>query len=120
MRFLTRAVIVSLLPLSGAPCWASPANFDGATPINRWWTPSNYPPEAIRANEQGLVDVEFEITATGKPANCAVVKSSGYPVLDESACKELLKRARFRPALDDQGSPRLAKASATAVYSIPR
>jgi len=65
----------------------------------------DYPREAIRNGEQGIVGVRLTVGADGKVADCAVIQSSGSPSLDVQTCRILWSRAQFTPARDAQGKP---------------
>ncbi len=63
-----------------------------------------YPPAARRAGEEGSVTLKAFITASGRAEQVEVVKSSGYPRLDEAAVKEVQRNWRFVPGKED-GKP---------------
>jgi protein TonB len=56
-----------------------------------------YSMESRRAGEQGLVKLQVLVSAEGKPVKAFLLRSSGYPRLDESAKAAVLKW-RFTPA----------------------
>ena len=66
---------------------------------------NDYPTESLKAGEQGTVEFKVDVTIDGKPENCVIVKSSGYPRLDKAMCDLFLRRAHFKPATDDKGAP---------------
>lgn len=66
---------------------------------------SDYPRRALRDRLQGQVSVHFTVLASGRIANCRITASSGSPLLDQTTCRLLTKRLRFRPARDSQGRP---------------
>ena len=41
----------------------------------------------------------------GSPDQCRIVRSTGDPSIDAGLCPILMRRLRFRPALDDRGTP---------------
>lgn len=57
----------------------------------------DYPKGARLRGEQGDVQLEIEVTASGAVGEVKVVSSSGYPELDEAAVKAV-KAAHFTPA----------------------
>ncbi len=69
-----------------------------------WISSDDYPPEAIRAKQQGKVVVLVAINATGTATGCTVETSSNVASLDAKTC-ELMKHPshRFYPARDDKG-----------------
>jgi protein TonB len=59
-----------------------------------------YPAEAVRRRERGLVKLALRIDIEGRVLAVAIVKSSGFPRLDEAA-RKTLSTWRFRPAFKD-------------------
>lgn len=68
-------------------------------------TPQDYPIEALRRNEHGIVTALLRVSIEGKVSACVVTESSGSATLDTTTCSLLKKRARFQPAKDAAGSP---------------
>lgn len=69
------------------------------------FTEDDYPPQAIRNEEQGTVTVRFVVGVTGRVESCTVLESSGSATLDAATCTILARRARFLPALNGKGAP---------------
>ena len=65
----------------------------------------DYPPSALRNEEQGTVRVRLSIDTSGRVTNCSVTQSSGSSQLDSTTCRLLQRRARFTPARDNRGQP---------------
>lgn len=63
----------------------------------------DYPLEALRKDEEGIVAVVLRIGSAGEVTDCVVSSSSGSPSLDLQTCRLLWRRARFQPARDDKG-----------------
>lgn len=57
----------------------------------------SYPVEAKRLKQQGTVEVRIQVSLPGRPDKVEVIKSSGFPLLDEAAI-EAASRSRYRPA----------------------
>ncbi|PTQ13001.1 energy transducer TonB [Sphingomonas oleivorans] len=70
-----------------------------------WVTTDDYPPSAIRNEEQGTVGLTFEVNAQGRIENCRISSSSGSSTLDDAACRLVTRRGRYSPALDQSGNP---------------
>jgi TonB family protein len=60
----------------------------------------DYPADAKRLGQQGVVHVKLLINSQGTPSNALIAKSSGYPLLDDSAVKTVLTW-KFLPAKKD-------------------
>ncbi len=58
--------------------------------------PPAYPPVSVRLNEQGTVHLRAYIGTDGKASRVTVVRSSGFPRLDQAAV-ETVHRWRFVP-----------------------
>ncbi|MBB6424614.1 energy transducer TonB [Sphingopyxis sp. JAI128] len=65
----------------------------------------DYPREASRAKIGGDVEVRFTIEASGRVTRCRVTRSSGDASLDETTCRLIEQRFRFRPATNAMGEP---------------
>jgi periplasmic protein TonB len=105
-------------PAPPKPSQASPSKPRGNP--GEWVTPDDYPPAALRNEEQGRTGFKLDVGPDGKATNCSVTTSSGHPDLDETACKLLLRRARFTPAKDAAGNGMASVYSSTVVWQIPR
>jgi periplasmic protein TonB len=65
----------------------------------------DYPPAALRREEQGTVRVGFTIGTDGRVTSCNVLQSSGSSALDSTTCRIILSRFRYEPARDSFGNP---------------
>jgi protein TonB len=57
-----------------------------------------YPALSRRLNEEGVVRLNILVNADGSVARLEIVRSSGYPRLDESAMKTVQSSWKFEPA----------------------
>lgn len=62
-----------------------------------------YPVQSLAAQHQGTVTMEFLIGADGRVVDSKVIRSSGYPALDETALNAI-RLCKFEPAMND-GKP---------------
>ena len=67
-------------------------------------TQPEYPPASRRAGEAGTVQLRCYVQPDGRCSEITVVKSSGFPKLDEAAVKEVQRSWKFVPAKED-GKP---------------
>ena len=79
---------------------------DGGSPIE--WTggrikDSDYPRDAHESHAQGTVTVEVSVATNGRPTACHISHSSGFAELDDTTCRLILQRYRFRAATDATG-----------------
>jgi periplasmic protein TonB len=56
-----------------------------------------YPPEARRLRQQGLVLLSVQVGADGRPSDVSLKRSSGFPALDQAA-NQAVRRWSFEPA----------------------
>ena len=105
-------ISVTLLALASTP----------ATPVapHSWFTKLDYPSDALGAGAQGATEFQILIGNDGKPKSCQIIKSAGHPSLDEATCKIVMRRARWKPALDDSGQAVESSFSSRFTWVIPR
>lgn len=109
-----KKLLVLAAALMGAAALAQPQPAagdnatSGATPVLAAYarpeaplTPE-YPPAALRQEQQGQVMVKLRVLASGAAADVQVRTSSGHALLDEAALR-YLRGARFIPARDRGG-----------------
>jgi len=75
-----------------------------------------YPPEAARRHQQGVVVLMLYINGSGTLDKVEIVKSSGYPLLDAAAIREM-KLSQFQPAMDG-AIPIRSRAQASVTYQL--
>ena len=106
------------------PAPPPPSKARGAQPEGqRSWQQrimDNYPARAIRDEIEGRVGVRVTVGANGRVSGCSVTSSSGQSVLDDAACQDITRYARFSPALDDAGNPTTGSWGTTIVYQLGR
>lgn len=88
-------------------------------PVN-WITDKDYLPEAARAGIYGSTTMIWKVGTDGRTSECRVVRSSRYQPLDQSACRAILARARYKPALDAQGKPIVSWSGRTIRWMLPQ
>lgn len=67
-----------------------------------WITNDDYPSGVEAA---GVTAIAWDIGANGRVENCRTTSSSGNSSLDRAACEALRRKARYSPALDQNGNP---------------
>jgi protein TonB len=65
---------------------------------------ADYPPDAVRREEQGTTRFRLAVGPDGRVADCTVTGSSGSASLDLATCRLMKSRARFAPARDTGGN----------------
>ena len=104
------AALISAAALAQTPPATGSHDTPGAAPVLASYarpeaplTPE-YPPAALRQEQQGQVMVKLRVLANGATADVQVRTSSGYALLDEAALR-YLRRTMFVPARDRSGLP---------------
>jgi protein TonB len=64
---------------------------------------SDYPGRFTGARE--IVHMRFVVAPNGRVSQCEVTRSSGNPMVDETTCRLIVRRFRYRPARDASGKP---------------
>jgi protein TonB len=119
-------VFTAAPPAPPAPPPAPPAPKFSAKPAapkgnpGDWATSDDYPARALREEREGTTRFRVTVGPDGKVTDCQVTASSGSPDLDEAACKNITRRARFAPAVDTNGSPTTGSYSNAIRWVIPK
>lgn len=85
----------------------------------RWVTTNDYPSRSIREEQEGVTSVRLAVNANGDVTSCQVTRSSGHSQLDEATCKNMERRARFRPATDGNNNPVAGFYSQSVRWQLP-
>ncbi|HMC90868.1 MAG TPA: energy transducer TonB [Allosphingosinicella sp.] len=65
----------------------------------------DYPESARASGAQGTVWVRYTVMVDGRATNCRVLRSSGNGAIDETTCRLIQERFRYKPAKDAGGHP---------------
>lgn len=84
-----------------------------------WVTTDDYPSSAIREEAEGTTGTRLSVGADGRVTGCEVTSSSGNAALDQAACRNLQRRARFEPALDRDGNPTASTYTKRVRWQLP-
>ena len=79
----------------------------------------DYPPEALRAREQGVVHYGVIVAPSGRVQACAVTRSSGSAALDAATCAIFFTRVRYTPARDAAGRPVIGQDVGHVTWRLP-
>lgn len=78
----------------------------------------DYPPDAIRAHEQGRVIAIGTVGETGAVTTCAVASTSHSLSLDKATC-DVLRKKHFSPGRDKDGKPIMAHVVVPVRWALP-
>jgi protein TonB len=84
-----------------------------------WVTNEDYPAAAMRSGESGTTSFRLSVGPDGRVTDCAVTGSSGSSTLDQTACRLLMRRARFSPAKDQNGQPMASSWASRFRWELP-
>ena len=121
----TRLVLAALLAGGSATAHAGQAKGDrtseakpvgGLVSLFRY---EDYPAEALAKGEQGTVHFRLSIGTDGRVSQCAITQSSGHLSLDQTTCRIMSERARFRPARNAHGKPTVGTAESRVTWRLP-
>ena len=88
--------------------------------IGTWLGPGSYPWEYLRNALSVRVHLRLMTDERGAVSQCIVQSPRGENVAGAVACRELVKTARFEPALDADGNPTPGYFTTSIFYNTPR
>ncbi len=108
-----------------APVAPPPPKFQPKQPqpkgrSGEWVTTNDYPSRALREEREGTTRFRLTVGPDGKVTDCQITGSSGSPDLDDAACANLRRRARFAPATDGEGQPTTGYYANAVRWQIPK
>lgn len=110
-------VVAPPAPPAPAPAPPAPPAVSKAAGLKgnpgQYFGADNYPPSAIRAEEEGRVVAKLTVGTDGRVTDCSITTSSNSSALDQATCRIAKSRVRFSPALDASGS------AITSSYTLP-
>ncbi len=84
-----------------------------------WFSPDDYPPEALRASRTGRTVVAVGVDSAGVVVTCRVLESSGTDVLDQRTCDLAKAHGRFNPATDGKARPIASEYTLPVRWAMP-
>jgi len=70
-----------------------------------WLKSADYPAGFLHVGAQALIALRLLIDSSGMPTDCLIQRSYSDAVFDRITCEKIMARARFEPALDENGQP---------------
>jgi hypothetical protein len=71
----------------------------------KWMSSNDYPTKMLSAGQPAIVDYRLSVDVEGNPVSCFIQLTTRPKEFDNAVCGSLMKRARFKPALDEEGKP---------------
>ena len=87
---------------------------------SNWANTNDYPSRALQQEREGTVGFRTTIDPNGRVTDCQIVSSSGHLDLDQATCTNVTRRARFDPALDEDGNAVTGTYSNRVRWQIPK
>jgi TonB family protein len=84
-----------------------------------WLTWEDYPMDELSAGAQALVNFRLSVDATGKPTACHIQQSTRSRSFDTTVCSAMMRRAKFKPALDADGKPFASYYRNRVIFTMP-
>jgi Gram-negative bacterial TonB protein C-terminal len=85
-----------------------------------WLTSNDYPTKMLLKGARSIVNFRLSVDAAGLPTACAIQGSTKEILFDEIVCRGIMKRARFEPALAEDGTPIASYYINTVRFALPR
>ncbi len=85
-----------------------------------WLSPGSYPWSFLRISQSLIVNLRMTVDASGMPTECVVQAPKTQSGAEALTCREIMKTARFEPALDSAGDPVPSYFATTIFYATPR
>jgi hypothetical protein len=73
--------------------------------ISSWQLPDAYPKDSLMVGQQAIVRVRLMVDAAGEPTSCTVQSAIAKGDFAKATCDQLMRNARFEPALDANNVP---------------
>jgi Gram-negative bacterial TonB protein C-terminal len=70
-----------------------------------WIVTSDYPEDMLRQGKRSIIQFRLMVDIAGNPTSCHIQQSNRLKAFDDTVCRALMKRARFDPALAEDGTP---------------
>lgn len=87
--------------------------------VRKFFSSSDYPIEALRNNQSGIVGVLLWIETDGGVSTCEVIEPIDVPILQQTTCNIFRRRGRFTPAKDAAGKAIRAPMTARIKWQLP-
>lgn len=85
-----------------------------------WVSAWDYPADSLRNRKEGVVYFRLDVAADGKVSRCTNLESTANKDLIVTTCQLMMRRARFKPALDANGQPVAAFFTSSVRWQLPR
>lgn len=88
------------------------------SPAN-WVVSDDYPLKMLFSEQQAIVEFRLSVGPDGVPTACHIQSTTRPKEFDDAVCKSVMRRARFEPALDANGSAIASYYRNTVRFQMP-
>lgn len=88
-----------------------------ADPLKGLISIGDYPREAMDRHEEGTVKAVFRISPQGRATGCQITQSATQ-ALDAATCYVVMRRAKFKPATGEDGTPKESEFSTSVTWKL--
>ena len=83
-----------------------------------WLRSADYPNEALASGKSAVIRFRLTVNAVGKATGCAIQSGTRNAEFEKVTCALLIKRANFKPASDQAGSPVASYYTSTVTWIL--
>jgi hypothetical protein len=70
-----------------------------------WIVSNDYPLKMLDQGKRSIIQFRLMVDIAGNPTSCHIQQSNRLKEFDDTVCRALMRRARFDPALAEDGTP---------------
>lgn len=85
-----------------------------------WITSNDYPQDMLSKGQGSIVNFRLSVDEKGVPSACHIQPTFREKAFDDIVCKAIMRKARFKPALDKDGVPMASYYLNIVRFQIPR
>lgn len=85
----------------------------------RWVVSSDYPLKMLSSGQPAIVEFRLSVGADGIPTACHIQSTTRPKEFDDAVCESVMRRARFDPALDANGTAIASYYRNTVRFQLP-
>ena len=83
-----------------------------------WLRAKDYPKEALASGKSAVIRFRLTVSAAGKATSCAIQSGTRNAEVERATCALLIKRANFKPASDQAGTPVASYYASTVTWLV--
>ncbi len=84
-----------------------------------WIVSKDYPEKMLMEGKRSIIQFRLMVDIAGNPTSCHIQQSNRLKEFDDTVCRALMKRARFEPALAEDGTPIASYYVESVFFQLP-